>query len=205
MTSYYGEVGLFSRAGSQEQAPPCISIISHPCSSQGPETKSKESLLSRTKLFNIVICHIFFIPSLFAIGNEAWWKIWCIVLHTNKELRISLSFMVMKDRIGSATMRNAFSDSWVLQGKQDNHFIHSIWKGKGENANNWLCWAGLPFYLGCLILAIYSPRVQAFRAENMILGLTSPVKQKESNIFSQHAASATSYVASIWKHLVDFH
>lgn len=69
---------------SQEQAPPCISIIPHPRSSQGPGTKSKEPLLSVTKLFNTVISRIFFIPLPFAIGNETWWKIRCIVSHANK-------------------------------------------------------------------------------------------------------------------------
>lgn len=112
MTSYYGEVGLLSRAGSQEQAPPCISIILHPCSSQGPGTKSKESLLSITKLFNTVISRIFFIPSPFAIGNETWWKIWCIVLHTNKGLGYPYPSRLWG--IVPATIRNAFSDSWVL-------------------------------------------------------------------------------------------
>lgn len=117
MTSYHGEVGLLSRAGSQEQASPCISIIPRPCSSRRRRTKSKQSLLSRTKLFNAVIDHVFFLPSPFAIGNETLWKIWCIVLHTNKGPWISLSFMVLEDRICSATMRNTFSDSRVLQAR----------------------------------------------------------------------------------------
>lgn len=70
---------------SQEQAPSCISIRPRPRSSHGPGTKSKESLLSVTKLFNAVIYRIFFhsIPHL-RVGNETRWKRWGIVLHTNK-------------------------------------------------------------------------------------------------------------------------
>lgn len=122
----------FSGAGGQEQAPPRISIILHPRSSQGPGAKSKESLLSITKLFNTVISRMFFIPSPFAIGNETWWKIWCVVLHTNKGPWLSLSFTVMED--GSATIRNAY------------RLIRSICKTEAGNPDNWLCWVGVLFY-----------------------------------------------------------
>lgn len=195
MTSYYCEVGLLSSVSSQEQAPPCISIIPHPCSSQGPGTKSKESLLSRTKLFNAVISCIFFIPP-FAIGNETWWKIWCVVLHTNEGPWIFLSFTVMGDRICSATTRNTFSDSWVW----DNLFICCISKGEEENPDNWLRWVGLLFHLSSLFdTGDFQSRGESLQKWNTSWCFISPVKQRKNNIFRQHAASATSCFAPIYK------
>lgn len=80
MTSYYGEVGLLSRAGRQEQAPPCISINPHPRSSQRPWDQISHHL-SRNKLFNAEISHS---SPIHNCNRDK--KIWCIVLHTNKAL-----------------------------------------------------------------------------------------------------------------------
>lgn len=164
MTSYYCEVGLLSSASSQEQAPPCISIIPHPCSSQGPGTKSKESLLSRTKLFNAVISCIFFIPP-FAIGNETWWKIWCVVLHTNEGPWIFLSFTVM-------------GLGYVLQQRETHFLTHecetislSVVSLKERKKILTSGCAGLDYcstLAHCLILAISSPEEQACRNETRV-------------------------------------
>lgn len=67
-------------------APSCIAIIPHQRSSQGPGTKSKESILSRTKLFNTVIAYIFF-SFLYPVTLGKWnagrvgelsWALFCI-------------------------------------------------------------------------------------------------------------------------------
>lgn len=112
MTSYYAEVGSAQRS----RQPGTSSFrasqsFPHPRSSQGPGTKSKESLLSRTKLFNAVISCIFFIPSPH-LQFETWWRknkydaLFCIL---TRGPRISSSFTVVED--SSAATRKTFSDS----------------------------------------------------------------------------------------------
>lgn len=132
---------------SQEQAPPCISIIPHPRSSQGPGTKSKESLLSVTKLFNTVISRIFFIPSPFAIGTETWWKIWCIVLHTNKGSGYPYPSWLWRTVLQQWETHFLNHERSGKKKKYNNHFIYSICKTEVENPDNWLHWVGLLFYL----------------------------------------------------------
>lgn len=76
MTSYYGEVG----PALAEEGGPGTSLLRASqslLSRAHPGTESKESPLSRTKLFNVVISRIFFIPPpprFRGAGNETRWE-----------------------------------------------------------------------------------------------------------------------------------
>lgn len=175
-------MGPPSRAGGQEPAPPCNSIIPHPCSSQGPGTKSKESLLSITKLFNRVISRVFFIPFPFAAGNETWWKIWCTVSHTNKGPWITVSFAVVEN--SSGTMRNTFSELWMFQEKIRQSFYpwylkKRAWKSGQQAALGRITVPPEPHVLTPL-RTVLGVRPQNC---NMIVRLMNPVRHRENNKF----------------------
>lgn len=86
MTSYYGEVGpALAEAGGPGTS--LLRASQSLLSRAHPGTESKESPLSRTKLFNVVISRIFFIPSppVFAglemrHGGEKYDALLCILI-----------------------------------------------------------------------------------------------------------------------------